>query len=45
MMPRRDGIVLGGTSERDVWTSEINEAERQRVVDGHKSLFDAMTSR
>lgn len=45
MMPRRDGIVLGGTSERDVWTSEINDAERQRVVDGHKTLFDAMTSR
>jgi D-amino-acid oxidase len=42
MMPRRDGIVLGGTSERDVWTTEINEAERQRVVDGHKTLFDAM---
>jgi glycine/D-amino acid oxidase-like deaminating enzyme len=42
MMPRRDGIVLGGTSERDVWTMEINEAERLRVVDGHKTLFDAM---
>lgn len=42
MMPRRDGIVLGGTSERDVWTTEINEAERVRVVDGHKRLFDAM---
>jgi glycine/D-amino acid oxidase-like deaminating enzyme len=42
MMPRRDGIVLGGTSERDVWTTEINDAERRRVVDGHKQLFDAM---
>jgi D-amino-acid oxidase len=42
MMPRRDGIVLGGTSERDVWTTEINDAERLRVVDGHKTLFDAM---
>ncbi len=42
MMPRRDGIVLGGTSERDVWTTEINEAERKRVVEGHKTLFDAM---
>lgn len=42
MMPRRDGIVLGGTSERDVWTTDINEAERMRVVDGHKTLFDAM---
>jgi hypothetical protein len=42
MMPRRDGIVLGGTSERDLWTMEINEAERRRVVDGHQTLFDAM---
>jgi D-amino-acid oxidase len=42
MMPRSDGIVLGGTSERDVWTMEINETERRRVVDGHKTLFDAM---
>jgi D-amino-acid oxidase len=42
MMPRRDGIVLGGTSERDVWTMEINDAERKRVVEGHKTLFDAM---
>jgi glycine/D-amino acid oxidase-like deaminating enzyme len=42
MMPRRDGIVLGGTSERDVWITEINEAERKRVVDGHKTLFDSM---
>ena len=25
MMPRHDGIILGGTSERDVWTTEINE--------------------
>jgi len=43
MMPRRDGIVLGGTSERDIWTTEINEAERTRVIDGHKGLFESMT--
>jgi hypothetical protein len=42
MMPRHDGIVLGGTSERDIWTMEINDAERRRVVEGHKTLFDAM---
>jgi D-amino-acid oxidase len=42
MMPRRDGIVLGGTSERDVWTTEINDAERKRVLEGHKTLFDTM---
>lgn len=42
MMPRRDGIILGGTSERDVWTTEINEDERKRVVDAHVALFAAM---
>jgi glycine/D-amino acid oxidase-like deaminating enzyme len=42
MMPRRDGIILGGTSERDVWTTELNDAERTRVVAGHKTLFDGM---
>jgi glycine/D-amino acid oxidase-like deaminating enzyme len=42
MMPRRDGIILGGTSERDVWTMEINEAERQRVVEGHIQMFAEM---
>ena len=42
MMPRRDGIVLGGTSERDVWTLEINEAERKRVIEEHILLFEGM---
>jgi len=39
MMPRRDGIILGGTSERDVWTMDVNESERKRVVEGHMQLF------
>ena len=42
MMPRSDGIVLGGTSQRDVWTLEPDEAERTRVVDGHIALFSSM---
>jgi D-amino-acid oxidase len=42
MMPRRDGIILGGTSERDVWAMEVNEAERKRVIEGHMQLFAAM---
>jgi glycine/D-amino acid oxidase-like deaminating enzyme len=42
MMPRRDGIILGGTSERDVWTMEVNEEERKRVVEGHRQLFESM---
>src|SRR4051812_38927922 len=41
-MARSDGIALGGTSQRDVWTLEPDEAERKRVVDGHIALFSAM---
>jgi len=42
MMPRGDGIVLGGTSQRDVWTMEPDEGERKRVVEGHIELFSQM---
>ena len=42
MMPRRDGIVLGGTSERDVWTLEPNEQERERILRRHAELFASM---
>jgi glycine/D-amino acid oxidase-like deaminating enzyme len=42
MMPRGDGIILGGTSERDIWTLEPNEEERKRVMERHIELFGAM---
>jgi D-amino-acid oxidase len=42
MQPRRDGIVLGGTSQRGVWTLEPDEDERKRVVETHIELFHAM---
>jgi len=42
MMPRADGIALGGTAQRGVWTLEPDLAERQRVVDGHIQLFSQM---
>lgn len=42
MMPRSDGIILGGTSERDVWTLEPSEEERTRVVERHIELFREM---
>jgi len=44
MMARSDGIVLGGTSQRGVWTLEPDEAERKRVVDSHIAVFSAMKS-
>ena len=42
MMPRSDGIVLGGTSIRDNWSLDVEEKERQRVVDLHIELFNSM---
>lgn len=42
MMPRSDGIILGGTRERDVWTLEPNPDELKRVVEGHREFFTAM---
>lgn len=42
MSPRRDGIALGGTAERDEWSLEPNPEARQAVVDGHIELFSAM---
>jgi D-amino-acid oxidase len=42
MQPRTDGIVLGGTSIRDNWSFDIEEKERQRVVEAHIELFAAM---
>lgn len=43
MMPRRDGIVLGGTHERDVWSLDPNPAEATRILQGHQNLFAQMT--
>lgn len=42
MMPRSDGIVLGGTSIRDDWSLEVNEEERKRIVEAHIFLFESM---
>jgi D-amino-acid oxidase len=42
MMPRSDGIVLGGTSIRDDWSLTVNEVERQRIVETHIELFNSM---
>ncbi|HCQ00907.1 MAG TPA: hypothetical protein DIT99_09505 [Candidatus Latescibacteria bacterium] len=42
MMPRTDGILLGGTHERGEWSMEPNQEAIRRVVTGHKELFDQM---
>jgi glycine/D-amino acid oxidase-like deaminating enzyme len=42
MFPRRDGILLGGTFEHGNWSLEVDEATRQRIVAGHRRLFEGM---
>ncbi|HEX3704513.1 MAG TPA: FAD-dependent oxidoreductase [Vicinamibacterales bacterium] len=42
MFPRRDGILLGGTHERGVWTLEPNLEAQARVVAGHQRFFERM---
>jgi D-amino-acid oxidase len=42
MFPRRDGILLGGTHERDTWTLEPNVAAARHVLEGHAEFFARM---
>lgn len=42
MFPRRDGIILGGTFERGVETLEVNREAEQRILAGHKRIFEGM---
>ncbi|MFQ5791063.1 MAG: FAD-dependent oxidoreductase [Acidobacteriota bacterium] len=42
MMPRKDGVLLGGTHERGEWSLEPNPAEAQRVMNGHIEFFEKM---
>ena len=42
MMPRRDGVLLGGTHERGEWSLEVDEAARKTIVEGHRRFFEAM---
>ena len=42
MQPRRDGIVLGGTSERGVWSLAPNPEAMQIIVSAHTAVYSAM---
>ena len=42
MMPRQDGVVLGGTHQRGVSSLEPDAAEKERVLVQHAELFAAM---
>jgi glycine/D-amino acid oxidase-like deaminating enzyme len=42
MMPRSDGIILGGTSLMGNSSLDVEEVERKRVMDLHIELFNGM---
>jgi glycine/D-amino acid oxidase-like deaminating enzyme len=42
MMPRQDGIILGGTHERGEWSLEPNPNESARILRGQQELFAAL---
>ena len=44
MMPRQDGIILGGTHERGEWSLEPSVAEAARIFRGHQELFAALAT-
>lgn len=42
MFPRKDGIMLGGTHERDEWSMKVDTDAESRIVAGHRDLFSRM---
>lgn len=42
MFPRADGIILGGTFERDVWDAVTEPETIARIVDRHRRLFSGL---
>ncbi len=39
MFPRRDGIVLGGTWDRDDWSLEPNPEHTAEIIEGHSEMM------
>lgn len=44
MMPRADGILLGGTRERGEWSLGPNREAEERILTGHADFFDRMSA-
>ena len=42
MIPRRDGVALGGTHERGEWSLEPSSTETHRVMEGHTEFWSEM---
>jgi D-amino-acid oxidase len=42
MLPRRDGILLGGTRVRGDWSLEPDLAAKSRILAGHARVFSGL---
>jgi glycine/D-amino acid oxidase-like deaminating enzyme len=42
MFPRSDGILLGGTFERNEWSLTPDPMQTQRILNGHRDFFATM---
>jgi hypothetical protein len=42
MFPRRDGVLLGGTHEHDVWTLDVNQEAKKNIFAEHQKFFLGM---
>ena len=42
MFPRRDGVLLGGTFEKNEWSLEPDPAATERIVQAHSAFFREM---
>ena len=42
MFPRRDGIVLGGTHDRDEWRLDVDPMVTARILENHRAIVDGM---
>lgn len=43
MFPRSDGIILGGSQERDDWSTTTTPEVVARILDGSRTAFEGMT--
>lgn len=42
MFPRKDGIILGGTSEKENWSLEPDAKESERILNGHHKISNSL---
>lgn len=42
MFPRHDGVLLGGTHDRDVWDTSVNPSVTERILRENGTLFNSM---